>query len=103
MSRFQAGVNVSQQILDTQGQEQSVTLQNCSAVTIYVGDDQPTLDGSVVAGVPQTGFVLLANTPPVNIASFTGKLFARAAVAGGQIECVGKGRSSGSRPCCAGT
>lgn len=90
MARFQAPINVSQQILDTQGKEQCVTLQNTSAVNVYVSDDQASLDGSVNAGIPQVGFVLLPNTQPLNISSFVGKLFTRASAAGGSIECIGK-------------
>lgn len=64
-----------------------LTIQNVSAVQIWISDDQNTLDGSVDStGTPQQGLILTANSLPLVIPAFKGVLYTRSNAAGGVLE-----------------
>ena len=79
----------SQQIVNSPNAVCQVILQNVSAIPIYVGDNQASLDGSLdSSGTPTYGFILFPNQNPTTIDKFSGFLFIRAANSGGFVECT---------------
>jgi hypothetical protein len=92
MARYNAPSDVgqnSQQVVDTHREAMQIIIQNVSAVTIFLGDDQGALDAvDPTTGTPDYGFVLLSGSPPLPIDRYVGKLFVRASGPGGTVECV---------------